>query len=24
MLLFSVSLTVERKVRRRGYDPEWR
>jgi hypothetical protein len=24
MVLFSVSLTVERKVRRRGYDPEWR
>jgi hypothetical protein len=22
--LFSVSLTVERKIRRRGYDPEWR
>jgi hypothetical protein len=24
MVLFCVSLTVERKVRRRGYDPEWR
>jgi hypothetical protein len=24
MVLFSVSLTVERKVRRRGYAPEWR
>jgi hypothetical protein len=24
MVLFSVSLTVERKIRRRGYDPEWR
>lgn len=24
IVLFSVSLTVERRVRRRGYDPEWR
>jgi hypothetical protein len=24
MVLFSVSLTVENKIRRRGYDPEWR
>jgi len=24
MALFSVSLPVERRVRRRGYDPEWR
>ena len=24
MGLFSLSLRVERKVRRRGYDPEWR
>jgi hypothetical protein len=24
MVLFSVSLTVERRIRRRGYDPEWR
>jgi hypothetical protein len=24
IVLFSVSLTVERKIRRRGYDPEWR
>jgi hypothetical protein len=24
ILLFSVSLRVEAKIRRRGYDPEWR
>jgi len=24
MALFSVSLKVEEKIRRRGYDPEWR
>jgi hypothetical protein len=24
MVLFSVSLSVERRVRRRGYAPEWR
>ena len=24
MVLFTVSLRVESKVRRRGYDPEWR
>jgi hypothetical protein len=24
MVLFSVSLKVEQRVRRRGYDPEWR
>jgi hypothetical protein len=24
MALFSVSLTVEGRLRRRGYDPEWR
>jgi len=24
MVLFSVSLRVEEKIRRRGYDPEWR
>jgi hypothetical protein len=24
MILFSLSLSVEAKLRRRGYDPEWR
>ena len=24
IVLFSVSLRVEAKIRRRGYDPEWR
>jgi hypothetical protein len=24
ILLFTLSLTVERRVRRRGYDPQWR
>jgi hypothetical protein len=24
IVLFSVSLIVERRVRRRGYDPQWR
>jgi hypothetical protein len=24
MVLFSLSLKVEAKIRRRGYDPEWR
>jgi hypothetical protein len=24
MVLFSVSLRVEARIRRRGYDPEWR
>jgi len=24
IVLFSVSLTVERRIRNRGYDPQWR
>ena len=24
ILLFTVSLRVEQKLRRRGYDPQWR